>query len=970
MFISETLLEVQRLKASDQKKKHWKRWGPYLSERQWVREDYSGDGDAWRFFPHEHARSRTYRWGEDGLAGISDNHQRLCFSIALWNGQDKILKERLFGLTNHEGNHGEDVKELYYYLDNTPTHSYMKYLYKYPQSAFPYEQLVKENVTRSRQQPEYELLDTGVFDEDKYFDVFVEYAKDAQDEDDVFIKITAFNRGKVDAPLTILPQVCFRNTWSWFPSGQEPVPSLTKTDESAIEVNHQTLGKYWLHFGPSVVSNDSHEATLSTAAPTSASKGSNGTVKTGGAESAGPKPELVFTNNESNVQKLFQDKNKSDYVKDAFHEYVVNGRKDAINHHDFQGTKAAGIYRFDKVPAGGYAQIRVRLNTKSATQKGGVERSSFDRVLGDRFSECNEYYDKLALPNLSQDVRGIQRQAFAGMLWSKQWYHFDQRRWRKGDPEGMPPPTERDGLRNKEWKHMFIEDILSMPDKWEYPFFAAWDMAFHAIPLSIVDPTFAKKQLDLLTREWYMHPSGQIPAYEWNFSDVNPPVHAWATMQVYRTEERLYGVKDRLFLERVFQKLLLNFTWWVNRKDTEGNNVFEGGFLGLDNIGLFNRSEPLPFGATLRQADGTSWMAFFSLCMLYIALELAKENPAYEDIASKFLEHFFHISDAMTYHAKGKKEPLWDPEDNFFYDSISWPGGHTQRLKTRSLVGLIPLFANLSLDPEYLDLFPGFTRRLDWLLDYRAKNRPVQVCRMEDRKANGAYLLSLVDNQMLRQVLHRMLDENEFLSPYGIRSLSKYHRDHPLSMWMDGKEFRVDYLPAESDSGMFGGNSNWRGPVWMPTTYLLVVSLKRFHYFFGSDFKVECPTGSGIMKNLLEVAEEIEFRMIGLVQRNNRGHRPANGGHQKADLDKHFKDHALFYEYFDAETGKGLGASHQTGWTGLLAMVIHQVGDKCQKGKASTSAPSNVSKPGSSNTNKPAPSTTTKSASSTGKGKK
>ncbi|KFH66705.1 hypothetical protein MVEG_07230 [Podila verticillata NRRL 6337] len=911
MYVGKTNPEFKRLQEAEDRTKHWRRWGPYVSERQWatVREDYSADGDAWQSFPHDQARSRAYRWGEDGLAGVSDNHQRLCFSMALWNGQDKILKERLYGVTNHEGNHGEDVKELYYYLDSTPTHSYMKYLYKYPQAAFPYDHLVAESTSRSRTQPEYELLDTGIFNEDKYFDVYVEYAKDAEDVDDLLVKITAFNRGKEDAPLTIIPQVCYRNTWAWFPKGEIAVPSLKKANETSIEANHESLGKQWIHFGPS------------TAAATSASTGT-----------PGPAAELVFTNNESNVKKMFNDTNKSAYVKDAFHEYVIQGQKEKINTKDFQGTKAAGVYRFEKVPAGGYVQLRVRMNRKSAEQsKGGVDRAAFDKVLEQRFNECNDFYNSLALKNLSPDLAGVQRQAFAGMLWSKQWYHFDQRSWRKGDPIGMPPPEARKNKRNKGWKHLYIEDILSMPDKWEYPFFAAWDMAFHAIPLSIVDPSFAKKQLDLLTREWYMHPSGQIPAYEWNFSDVNPPVHAWATMQVYKTEQRMYGRSDNLFLERVFQKLLLNFTWWVNRKDMEGNNVFEGGFLGLDNIGLFNRSEPLPYGATLRQADGTAWMSFFSLCMLHIALELAKNNPAYEDIASKFLEHFFHISDAMTYQAKGKTEALWDREDNFFYDSISWPGGHTQRLKTRSLVGLIPLFSNLSLDPEYLDLFPGFTKRLNWLLAYREKNRPEQVSRMEDRKANGSYLLALVDNKMLRQILHRVLDPNEFLSPFGIRSLSKFHKDHPLSMWMDGQEFRVDYLPAESDSGMFGGNSNWRGPIWLPTSYLLVGALKRFHYFFGDEFQVECPTGSGVMMNLLQVAWEIEIRLIGLVRRNEHGQRAANGGSQKPDMDKYFKDHVLFYEYFDAETGKGLGASHQTGWTGLLAMVIHHVGDKCQK---------------------------------------
>ncbi|KAF9918040.1 hypothetical protein BX616_010511 [Lobosporangium transversale] len=892
--------EMKRLAQSNERSKHWMRWGPYLSERQWVREDYSGDGDAWRFFPHDHARSRTYRWGEDGLAGLSDNHQRLCFSVALWNGQDKILKERLYGLTNHEGNHGEDVKELYYYLDNTPTHSYMKYLYKYPQAEFPYEQLVQESTRRGRTDPEFELLDTGIFDQDKYFDVFVEYAKDDEDVDDIFIKITAFNRGPQDAPLCIIPQIWFRNTWSWFPEGEVQIPSLKKVHPHVIKADHETLGKRWVYFEALAAEHDH-----------------------------GHGPELLFTNNESNTQRLFNDSNRSPYVKDGFHEYIINGKKEAVNTEDYHGTKAGGVYRFDKVPAGGHVQVRVRLSRQEG--HGSIVPKKFDKILKERIQDAEEFYGNLALKNMTEDMRMIQRQALAGMLWSKQWYHFDQRSWRKGDPVGMAPPPERKDLRNREWRHLYIDDILSMPDKWEYPFFAAWDMAFHVIPLSIVDPTFAKNQLDLLTREWYMHPSGQIPAYEWNFSDVNPPVHAWAAFQVFRTEDRLYGRKDFLFLERVFQKLLLNFTWWVNRKDTEGNNVFEGGFLGLDNIGLFNRSEPLPNGATLRQADGTSWMAFFSLCMLHIALELAKRNPVYEDIASKFLEHFFHISDAMTYQSGGEEKSLWDTTDNFFYDSISWPGGNTQRLKTRSLVGVIPLFSVLSLDPEYLELFPGFTRRLEWLLAYREKHRPARVFKKEDSKENGSVLLALVDQTMLRAILKRVLDEEEFLSPFGIRSLSKFHKNNPLSMWMCGQEFKVEYLPAESDSGMFGGNSNWRGPIWLPTTYLLVVCLKRFHYFYGNDFKVECPTGSGIMKTLEEVAWEIEIRLMRLVRKNKQDRRPANGGHDKTDKDPFFKNLVLFYEYFDAETGRGLGASHQTGWTGLLAMIAQQVGDKCQE---------------------------------------
>ncbi|KAG0238069.1 hypothetical protein BGW42_007623 [Actinomortierella wolfii] len=860
--------EVKRLAEANQMKKHWKRWGPYLSERQWVREDYSANGDAWSFFPHDHARSRTYRWGEDGLAGISDNHQRLCFSVALWNGKDKILKERLYGLTNNEGNHGEDVKELYYYLDNTPTHSYMKYLYKYPQNSYPYEQLVAENAKRSRREPEYEIIDTGIFNNDEYFDVFVEYAKDGQDVDDVFIKITAFNRAKVDAPLTIIPQFWFRNTWSWYPEGERQVPSLQKAGSNTIHANHFSLPKFYIHYGDNPA-----------------------TTKA---------PELVFTNNESNLARLFPgEKNKSAFVKDAFHEYVIDGKKDAVNNKDHLGTKAAGIYHFEKVPAGGSVEVRVRFNTKTTKFTQAVCREEFDEVFNVRLADYKEYLSVIIHNDMGEDLRMIQRQALAGMLWTKQWYHFDQYTWLHGDEVGPKPPTSRLTLRNTDWSHMYVDDVLSMPDKWEYPFFAAWDMAFHAVALAIVDPAFAKKQLDVMTREWYMHPSGQLAAYEWNFSDVNPPVHAWATM-------------------------------WVNRKDMEGNNVFEGGFLGLDNIGLFNRSEPLPNGGSLRQADGTAWMTFFSLNMLYIALELAKKNSVYEDIASKFLEHFFHISEAMTFVSKdGCAKSLWDTEDMFYYDSVRWADGYTQRLKTRSLVGLIPLFSVLSLDPEYLQLFPNFTKRLNWLLEYKAHKRLDLTYKKHEINSRGGRLLALVDEPMLRAILKRLLDENEFLSPYGVRSLSKYHKDHPLVMHINHQEFRVDYLPAESDSGMFGGNSNWRGPIWIPTNYLLVTALRRFHYFFGPDFKVECPTGSGIFKNLLEVSEELQMRLLALVQRDANGDRACNGGDSKASRDPYFKDTVLFYEYFDAETGKGLGASHQTGWTGLLAMLAERVGEQC-----------------------------------------
>ncbi|KAF9972148.1 hypothetical protein BGZ73_004780 [Actinomortierella ambigua] len=870
--------EVKRLNESNKMKKHWKRWGPYLSERQWatVREDYSANGDAWDFFPHDHARSRVYRWGEDGLAGISDNHQRLCFSVALWNGKDKILKERLFGLTNNEG-----------------------YLYKYPQNPFPYDQLIAENKKRTRKEPEYELMDTGIFKDDKYFDVFVEYAKDGEDVDDVFVKITAINRGKADAPLTIIPQFWFRNTWSWHPQGERQIPSLKKTGDSTMETEHFDLKKTFIHYGD-------HPSTKKA-------------------------PELVFTNNETNDVRLFQTKqNKSPYVKDAFHEYVIDGKKDVVNHKDNTGTKAAGIYRFDKVPAGGSVEVRVRFNAKTTKSSRAVCNEDMDKVFKARLADYKQYLDVIVHSNMSDDLRGIQRQALAGMLWTKQWYHFDQYTWLHGDKVGPKPPPSRHTLRNTDWSHMYVDDILSMPDKWEYPFFAAWDMAFHAVALAIVDPVFAKKQLDVMTREWYMHPSGQLAAYEWNFSDVNPPVHAWATLQVFKTEVELYGYADHVFLERVFQKLLLNFTWWVNRKDVEGNNVFEGGFLGLDNIGLFNRSEPLPNGGTLRQADGTAWMSFFALNMLYIALELAKRNAVYEDIASKFLEHFFHISDAMTYNTKeGHSVSLWDTEDMFYYDSVRWRDGTTQRLKTRSLVGVIPLYSVLSLDPEYLELFPNFTKRLNWLLKFKADRGLDLTYKKHEINAHGGRLMALVDEKMLRAILKRLLDENEFLSPYGIRSLSKYHKDHPLVMHINHQEFRVDYLPAESDSGMFGGNSNWRGPIWIPTNYLVVASLRRFHYFFGPEFKVECPTGSGQWMTLLEVSENLQMRLLALVQRDQAGNRACNGYDEKANKDPHFKDLVLFYEYFDAETGKGLGASHQTGWTGLLAMLSEIVGEKC-----------------------------------------
>jgi hypothetical protein len=876
--------EEKRLEEARNKQAHWRRWGPYLSERQWgtVREDYSHSGAAWDYFTHEQARSRAYRWGEDGIAGISDNHQRLCFAIALWNGEDPILKERLFGLSGTEGNHGEDVKEYYFYLDSTPTHSYMKCLYKYPHRAFPYSQLVEENKSRSRQQPEFELLDTGVFDGNCYFDVFIEYAKNSPD--DILIKITVINRGTEEKTLHLLPTLWFRNTWSWNPSNEKPLLKASKVEAefSLIEAEHSTLGKRWLYCDGS--------------------------------------PELLFTENETNEARVFGVSNDSAYVKDGINDYLVGGRKDAINRNN-KGTKLAANYLLT-IDAGEIKTIQLRLSESTdLSQPFGWD---FNNIFKSRKQEADEFYQRIAPLSLSEDMRNIQRQAMAGMLWSKQFYHYVVEEWLKGDPAAPPPPNERRNGRNHDWIHLYNDDILSMPDKWEYPWFAAWDLAFHTIPLAMVDPDFAKKQLDVLTREWYMHPNGQIPAYEWDFSDVNPPVYAWAAWRVYNIEQKMYGRADRHFLERVFQKLLLNFTWWVNRKDVAGKNVFQGGFLGLDNIGVFDRSSQLPTGGYIDQSDGTSWMGMYCLNMLAIALELAKSNSAYEDIASKFFEHFLYIADAMNHIGQTNAE-LWDEEDGFYYDVLHLPDKQNLKLKVRSMVGLIPLFAVETLEPETLNQLPGFKKRMEWFISNRPDLKQNVAC-METPGIGAIRLLAIVYRGKLKRILQKLLDETEFLGDYGIRALSKFHANHPYIFHIKGCEFRVDYDPAESSNNLFGGNSNWRGPVWFPVNYLIIESLRKFHHYLGDDFKIECPTGSGQEMTLAEVATELSQRLVRIFLKDAAGNRPVYGGIEKFQTDPNWRNLILFYEYFHGDNGAGLGASHQTGWTGLVAEMIHICG--------------------------------------------
>jgi Mannosylglycerate hydrolase MGH1-like glycoside hydrolase domain len=875
--------EERRLGEALRRSVHWRRWGPYLSERQWgtIREDYSPHGTAWEYFPHDHARSRAYRWGEDGLAGICDNHARLCFAVALWNERDPILKERLFGVTGTDGNHGEDVKEYYFYLDSTPTHSYMKWLYKYPQAAFPYEALRAENARRDRRQPEYELLDTGIFDEDRYFDVTVEYAKASRD--DILIRITVANRGPQTAPLRLLPTLWFRNTWSWDVGAPRPRArqDAAQAGWQTIEAEHPSLGRRWLSI-----------------------------------EGAA---ELLFTENDTNKQRLWGVPSASVYVKDAFHDYVVDGRLDAVNPAR-AGTKAAAHYRL-RLASGETTTVALRLSDVAPGQN--PFGPAFDATFAARIREADEFYERFQRSTGSDDARRVMRQAFAGLLWSKQFYHLDVRRWLEGDPtEPTPPPARRQG-RNHAWGHLYNEDVVSMPDKWEYPWYAAWDLAFHCLPLAMVDPEFAKAQLILFLREWYVHPNGQIPAYEWAFGDVNPPVHAWAVWRVYKIDRRVSGVADRPFLERAFHKLLLNFTWWVNRKDARGNNVFEGGFLGLDNIGVFDRSAPLPGGGHLEQSDGTSWMAMYCLNMLAIALELSAENPAYEDVASKFFEHFVYIARAMN--DLGDGLTLWDEADGFYYDVLHMPGDARQ-LKVRSMVGLIPLFAVETLEPEIVDRLPGFRRRMQWFIDNRPEFRG-HVTTTVGAGGGERRLLSIVQRPQLLRVLGYMLDREEFLSPHGIRALSRWHREHPYVLAIDGTEHRVDYEPGESTTGLFGGNSNWRGPIWFPVNYLLIESLQKFHHFYGDDLKVECPTGSSRLFNLWDVATELSRGLTRLFLRGHNGRRPIYGDCARFQQDPHWRDLILFSECFHGDEGRGIGASHQTGWTGLVAKLIEQCGE-------------------------------------------
>jgi len=878
--------EANRLAEDERRVQNWKRWGPYLAERQWgtVREDYSEAGDVWEYFPHDHARSRAYRWGEDGLLGISDRQGRLCFALALWNGRDPILKERLFGLTGPEGNHGEDVKEAYFYLDSTPTHSYLKALYKYPQNEFPYERLVRENRARGKLEPEFELADTGVFDESRYFDVFAEYAK--LGPDDIAIRITAANRGPETATIHLLPTLWFRNTWSWGRQGEAhpPKPVLRREGAAAILAQHPVLGHYELH-----------------------------------AEVLGEEgPDLLFTENETNVAKLFGAQNTQPFVKDAFHRAVIQGERSAVNPAE-EGTKAAAHYVLT-IPAGEERVVRLRLLQGSAGATKAIS-TRFDRVIADRISEADEFYRERLPEAASEDERRVVRQGYAGLLWSKQFYHYITKEWLEGDPAQPSAPSSRRDGRNAEWPHVYNRDIISMPDKWEYPWFAAWDLAFHMIPFARIDPHFAKEQLLLLLREWYMHPNGQIPAYEFAFGDVNPPVHAWACWRVYKMTGSK-GHRDRLFLERAFQKLLLNFTWWVNRKDPDGKNLFAGGFLGLDNIGVFDRSRPLPTGGHLEQADGTAWMAFYCNTMLAMALELASEDPVYEDVASKFFEHFIAIADAIN--SLGGTG-LWSEEDGFYYDQLHVASMHTP-LRIRSLVGAMPLIAVEVLEENTFARLPGFRKRLNWFLTNRQDLAGQIACMHPKETERGVRrLLAIPSRARLERVLRYLLDETEFLSPNGIRSVSRVHRDRPYQLEVDGTVHRVDYDPGESRSGLFGGNSNWRGPVWFPLNYLLLEALERFHHFYGSELKVECPVGSGRMLDLRGVARELGTRLAGIFLADRAGRRPCHGSDARFANDPHWRNLVLFHEYFDGDTGRGVGASHQTGWTALVVRCIEDL---------------------------------------------
>jgi hypothetical protein len=868
--------EKKRLKEAGERNIPWKKWGPYVTERQWgtVREDYSANGAAWEFVTHDSARSKAFRWGEEGIAGFCDDAQNLCLAVSFWNERDPILKERFFGLTGPEGNHGEDAKEHWYYLDGTPTHSYMKMLYKYPQREFPYAALINENRRRSLEEPEFELIDTGIFDDDKYFDVFIEYAKSSPD--DLLVRITVHNRSSEPSSIRVLPTIWFRNTWSWGLDAHKPL--LYLLTHNSIQIEHHGLGKRFRAYFDG-------------------------------------EPELLFTENDTNARRLYGSTDAHGFFKDGINEYVVHGSRNSVNPEQ-RGTRMAA-HHVQRVPPGGFVEVRLRLSD----QKMDTPFGDFDTTFARRINEADEFYRELQSHGLGEDAKTVQRQALAGMLWCKQFFCYDVTQWLNGDPGQIPPPESRRHGRNREWLHLNNADVISMPDKWEYPWYASWDLAFHCVPLAMVDADFAKEQLVLLTREWYMHPNGQLPAYEWSFSDVNPPVHAWATWRVYKMDQKQRnGHGDIDFLERVFHKLLLNFTWWVNRKDTDGRNIFQGGFLGLDNIGVFDRSAELPTGGRIEQADGTSWMAMYSLNLMRIALEIAVEKPIYQDMATKFFEHFMYIAGAMA-NIGGEGIDLWDNEDEFFYDVLHLPNGARIPLKVRSMVGLIPLFAVETIEPELLEKMPDFKRRMEWFLNYR-KDLAGLVSRWTEPGLGERRLLSLLRGHRMKCLLRRMLDENEFLSTYGVRALSKYHLDHPYEFHVNGNTFSVRYAPGESDTALFGGNSNWRGPVWLPLNFLIIESLQKFHHYYGDDFRIECPTRSGRYITINDVAEELASRLTSIFLKDVKGKRPVFGYNEKIQDDPHFKDYVLFHEYFHGDVGRGVGASHQTGWTGLVAKLL------------------------------------------------
>lgn len=866
-----------RLEEYKEKKSNWKFWGPYLSERAWgtVREDYSADGDVWAYFPHDHARSRAYRWGEDGIGGISDRSQYLCFAVSFWNEEDPILKERMFGLSGPESNHGEDVKEYYYYLDNTPCHSYMRMLYKYPQARFPYETLLAHGKSRGYEQGEFELLDTGIFHEGKYFDILIEYAKAS--EEDICIKITIYNRSKHKKDLHILPTLWFRNTWSW---GYDSTQPRIKKEESFALASHKDLGEYHFYIDQTAT--------------------------------------WLFTNNETNKEKLFSVPNDSPYVKDAFHSYLIEGRKDAVNPEQ-QGTKCTPCV---KLSLEGHTEQTICLRLTKQHQVKPFD--NFSEIFALRKKEADEFYDSVHEADLSQDHKMIQRQAWSGLLWSKQFYHLDVAQWLQGDPSGPPPPLGRDKIRNAEWKHLFAFDIFSLPDTWEYPYFCSWDSAFHMIPYAMLDPEFAKRQMLLLTREWYLHPNGALPAYEWSFSDVNPPVHAWGAFRTYKIEHKYTGNSDLEFLKAVFHKLLMNFTWWVNKKDAEGNNIFQGGFLGMDNISVFDRSHALPFKGRIDQSDGTAWMGFYSIIMMKISLEIAKTDPCYQDLATKFFEHFLRIAHAMS-SSQERGHSLWDEQDGFFYDVLTDSHGNMTPLRVRSLVGLLSLLPVETIDNEILETMPVFKRRMEWFLSKKAA-LSCAIEKMQQNDGKERYLMSLLTHDRIKSVLRYMLDENEFLSPYGIRSISKIHKDHPFVLAECKDHFQVDYEPAESRVGLFGGNSNWRGPIWIPMNFLIIESLQKYHHYYGNSLQVEMPTGSGHFMNLWDVAAELSKRIIKIFTLDENEKRAVFGPYEPYSQDPHWKELILFHEYYHGDTGMGLGASHQTGWSALVAKLIQQSG--------------------------------------------